>query len=134
MTGDDVIINYSPGNDPEISNLGISSQISKCVNDRFERANNFIVFNLKKHDNKVEDDKLIKSLILFIIGHNITFKCARLGKKEKSVTRPVKIIFHNLSVKNEFMRHLNKLKDAPSKFINISIKHDMTPDKRSKQK
>ena len=31
MTGDDVIINYSPGNDPEISNLGISSQISNVL-------------------------------------------------------------------------------------------------------
>ena len=48
MTGDDVISNDSPGYDPEIPNLSISSQISKCVNDRFERANNVIVFNLKK--------------------------------------------------------------------------------------
>ena len=48
MTGDDVIGNDSPGYDPEIPNLSISSQISKCVNDRFERANNVIVFNLKK--------------------------------------------------------------------------------------
>ena len=127
MTSDDVISNDSPGYDPEIPNLSISSQISKCVNDRFERANNVIVFNLKEHVNKVEDDKLVESLILFIIGHSTTFKCTRLGKKEESITRPVKIKFHNLSVKNEFMHHLSKLKNAPSEFNNISIKHDMTP-------
>ena len=134
MTGDDVIGNDSPGYDPEIPNLSISSQISKCVNDRFERANNVIVFNLKEHVNKVEDDKLVESLILFIIGHSTTFKCTRLGKKEESITRPVKIKFHNLSVKNEFMHHLSKLKNAPSEFNNISIKHDMTPDERSREK
>ena len=97
ITGDDVINNDSPGDDREIPNLSISSQISRCVNDRFERAN-VIVFNLKKHENKVEDDKLVESLILFIIGHNRTFNCTRLGKKEESVTRPVKIKFHHLSV------------------------------------
>ena len=104
------------------------------VNDRFERANNVIVFNLKEHVSKVEDDKLVESLILFIIGHSTTFKCTRLGKKEESITRPVKIKFHNLSVKNEFMHHLSKLKNAPSEFNNISIKHDMTPDERSREK
>ena len=77
MTGDDVTSNDSPGYHPEIPNLSISSQISICVNDRFERANNVIVFNLKEHANKVEDDKLVESLILFIIGHSATFKCTR---------------------------------------------------------
>ena len=134
MTDDDVISSDSPGNDPEIPNFSISSQISKCVNDRFERANNVTVFNLKEHVNKVEDDKLVESLILFIIGHSTTFKCTRLGDKEESITRSVKTKFHNLSVKNEFMHHLSKLKNAPSEFNNISIKHDMTPDERSREK
>ena len=35
------------------------------------------MFNLKEHINKVEDDKLVENLILFIIGHNTTFKCTR---------------------------------------------------------
>ena len=134
MTGDYVKSDNSLDYDPKFPNLSISSQISKCVNDRFERANNIIVFNLNEHVNKVEDDKLVESLILFIIGHSTTFKCTRLGKKEESITRPVKIKFHNLSVKNEFMHHLSKLKNAPSEFNNISIKHDMTPDERSREK
>ena len=130
MTGDDVINNDSLGYDLEILNLSISSQISKCVND----VNDVIVFNLKEHVNKVEDDKLVERLILFIIGHSTTFKCTRLGKKEESITRPVKIKFHNLSVKNEFMHHLSKLKNAPSEFSNISINHNMTPGERSREK
>ena len=32
------------------------------------------------------------------------------------------------------MRNLNKLKDAPTKFNNVSIKHDMTPEERSKER
>ena len=60
MTGDDVINNDSLGYDLEILNLSISSQISKCVND----VNVVILFNLKEHVNKVEDDKLVESLIV----------------------------------------------------------------------
>ena len=66
----------------------------------FERANNVIVFNLKEHVNEVEDDNIVvKSLITFIIGHNTTSKCTRLGKKAEPVTRPAKIKFHHLWVK-----------------------------------
>ena len=61
MTGDDVINNDSLGYDLEILNLSISSQISKCVND----VNDVIVFNLKEHVNKVEDDKLVESLFFY---------------------------------------------------------------------
>ena len=78
--------------------------------------------NLKEHDNKVEYDKLVESLILFIIGHNTTFNCTRLGKKEESVTRPVKIKFHHLSVKNKFMHHLNKLKNSKEKKLYLKAK------------
>ena len=120
MTGDDAINNNLPGYDPEIPKLSISSQISNCVNDLFQRAN------------KAEEDNLVESLILFIIGHITTFKCTRLGNEEE-VNRPVKIKFHHLLVKNKFMHHLSKLKNAPSEFKN-SIKHDMMPDERSKEK
>ena len=85
MTGDDVIINDSPVYDPEICNLSISSQISKCINDCFERANNVIVFYLEEHANKVEDDKLVQSLILFIIGHNKFLNAQEWVKKKNQL-------------------------------------------------
>ena len=44
MTGDDVINTDSPSDDPEILNHSISSEISKCVSDCFEGANNVIVY------------------------------------------------------------------------------------------
>ena len=31
------------------------------------------------------------------------------------------------------MKNLNKIKDPPTKFKNVSIKHDMTPEGRSKE-
>ena len=74
MTGNDVRSNDSPGYDLEIPNHSISSQISKCANDQFERANHVIVLNLKERVNKIEDDKLVESLIRFIFGHSTTFK------------------------------------------------------------
>ena len=49
LTGDDAISNDSPGYDPEIPNHSISSQVSKCFKDHFEKANSVIVFNLKQH-------------------------------------------------------------------------------------
>ena len=55
------------------------------------------------------------------------------GKKDELITTPVKIKFHNLSVKNEFMHHLSKLKYDTSEFNN-SIKHDKTPHERSRGK
>ena len=58
------------------------------------------MFNLKEHVNEVEDDNIVESLIIFIIGHNTTSKCTRLGKKAESVTRPAKINFHHLSKMN----------------------------------
>ena len=54
MTVNDVINNDSPGYDPEISNLSIPSQISKCAYDCFERANNVIVFNLRNMSIKLK--------------------------------------------------------------------------------
>ena len=32
------------------------------------------------------------------------------------------------------MRNLNKLKDVPTKFKKVSIKHDMKPEERSKER
>ena len=54
MTVNDVINNDSPGYDPEIPNLSIPSQTSKCAYDCFERANNVIEFNLRNMSIKLK--------------------------------------------------------------------------------
>ena len=53
---------------------------------------------------------------------------------KSTIIRPAKTEFTNLLIKNDFMRNLNNLKGAPTKFKNVSIKHDMTPEERLKER
>ena len=59
--------------------VSIPKQISKSINNRVERANNVIVFNLKEQDDKQKDKVLDSDLCSFIIGKETSFKCTRLG-------------------------------------------------------
>ena len=93
-----------------------------------------IVFNLKEHDDKQKDKELVSDLYPFITGKETSFKCTRLGSIKSTSIRPAKIEFTNPLIKNNFMRNLNKLKGAPTEFKNVSIKHDMTPKERSKER
>ena len=112
----------------------IATQISKSINDRVQRANNMIVFNLEEQDDKQKDKELVSDLCSFIIGKETLFKCTRLGSIKSTSIRPAKIEFTNLLIKNDFMRNLNKFKGAQTKSKNVSIKHDMTPEERSKER
>ena len=47
---------------------------------------------------------------------------------------PAKFEFTNPLIKNVFIRNLNKLKGASTKFKNVSIKHDKTQEERSKER
>ena len=82
----------------------IATQISKSINDRVQRASNMILV------------------------------CTRLGSIKSTSIIPAKIEFTNPLIKNDFMRNLNKFKGAQTKFKNVSIKHDMTPEERSKER
>ena len=93
-----------------------------------------IVFNLKEHDDKQKDKELVSDLYPFITGKETSFKCTRLGNIKSTSIRLAKIKFTNPLIKNDFIRNLNKLKGAPTKFKNVSIKHDMTPKERLKER
>ena len=56
----------------------------------------------------------------------------RLDKMEEGKIRPVKVVFPDTIVKTLFMKNLNKLKNPPDQFKNLSIKDDMTVDKQKK--
>ena len=112
----------------------IATQISKSINDRVQRASNMIVFNLEEQDDKQKDKELVSDLCSFIIGKETLFKCTRLGSIKSTSIRPAKIEFTNLLIKNDFIRNLNKFKGAQTKSKNVSIKHDMTPEERSKER
>ena len=92
------------------------------------------MFNLKEQDDKQKDKELVSHLCSFIIGKKTAFKCTRLGSIKSTSIRPAKIEFTNPLIKIYFVRNLNKFKRAPTKFKNVSIKHDMTPEERSKER
>ena len=48
--------------------------------------------------------------------------------------RPVRIVFPDAIVKNYFMKNLNKLKNLPDQFKNLSMKHEMVVDERENEK
>ena len=56
--------------------------MSKSINDRVERANNVIVFNLKEQDDKQKDKELVCDLCFFIIGKETSFRCTCSGSTE----------------------------------------------------
>ena len=60
-----------------------ASQISQSINERVERANNIIVFNLQEQSNE-SDKNTIMNLCKFIVDHEVTCKSTCLIKKIKS--------------------------------------------------
>ena len=71
--------------------VSIATQISKAINDRVERANNVIVFNLNKQDDNQKDEDLVSDLCYFIIGKETSIKCTRLGSIKSTSIRPAKL-------------------------------------------
>ena len=74
--------------------VSIATQISKAINDRVERANNVIVFNLNKQDDNQKDEDLVSDLCYFIIGKEISIKCTSLGSIKPTSIRPAKLCIH----------------------------------------
>ena len=72
------------------------------------------------------------SLCKCIVDLKVTCKSKRLDKMEEGKIRPVKVVFPDAIVKTLFMKNLNKLKNPPDQFKNLSIKDDMTVDKQKK--
>ena len=112
----------------------IASNLSKTLNERANRANNIMIFNLKEFDEKTKDEESVNELCTFIVEKDINFKYSRLGKKEPEKSRPIKVEFSDTLSKNEFMGNLKKLKNAPTHFKNISVKHNMSLDERKIEK
>ena len=114
--------------------VSIATRISKSINDRVQRASNVIVFNLKEQDDKQKDKELVSHLCSFVIEKETALKCTRLGSIKSTSIRPAKTEFTNPLIKIYFVKNLDKLKGAPTKLKNVCIKHDMTPEERSKER
>ena len=108
-------------------------------NEKADRANNIIVFNLKESDKTRYDDcrkddfeRIIN--IVDVIGSGKIIKedivqIFRLGKKETN-NRPVLIKFKSKMVKNLFMENLNKIQTLGENLRNIRVGHDLTKEQR----
>ena len=88
-----------------------TTAISRSINERVERANNIIVFNLQEESNE-SDKNTIMNLCKFIVDREVTCESIRLGRKEEGKIRPGKKVFPDAIVKNCFMKNLNKLKKS----------------------
>ena len=92
-------------------------------------------------NDRMQQDKqycmdLLKNVFDIDVQENGIKKAFRLGKKEApkenemNKGRPIMVQFTERSLKNRVMESLIKLKDAPDKFRNIGIGHDLSPSER----
>ena len=98
-----------------------ASQISRSINERVERANNIIVFNLQEQSNETDKNTII-NLCTFVVDRDVTCNSTGLDKKEEGKISPVKIVLPDAIIKNYFVKNLN---NPPDQFKNLSIKHDV---------
>ena len=93
-------------------------------------------------EDRVKDDLLFclkffnDGIQIPVIDKDIS-KIVRLGKHSQvtdTFNRPLLLVFHSYSVKNQIMNSLFKLKSANAKYKNLIIAHDMTPKEREQCK
>jgi hypothetical protein len=112
--------------------------------DREGRSNNIIIYRVPecitaegraKHD-KAFSVELFKEIVEQDVKEEDLKSVFRLGKWDStnSNNRPLLVQFREKTTKNRVMEALFKLRNAPDKFKNLSITHDMTKNERSECK
>ena len=91
-----------------------------------------IVFNFQEQGNK-SDKNIMINLCKFIADRNVTYKSKRLGKNKEGKIGPLIKVFPDATVRNYFMKNLNKLKNPPDQFINLSMRHKNIRHKNKKR-
>ena len=91
-----------------------------------------IVFNFQEQGNKSDKNTMI-NLCKFIADRNVTYKSKRLGKNKEGKIGPLMKVFPDAIVRNYFMKNLNKLKNPPDQFINLSMRHKNIRHKNKKR-
>ena len=105
--------------------------------DRDNRQNNIVIFRVPEvgDSERAQLDRqychdLVRNVFDIDIQDNGIKSIFRLGKKETAGGRPIMVQFRERATKNRVMESLIKLKDAPEKFKNIGISHDLMPSER----
>ena len=98
-------------------------------NEKKNRENNIILYGAAEGTDE-EDKELVCNLIKEVcIGAVHPRLCVRIGMKNESKNRPIKVTFSSFQDKQKLMNNLSNLKGKES-FNKISITHDYTINER----
>ena len=110
-----------------------AEELIKEIKDQEERKLNALLFNLpeSKADNDVDRTKHDKDEVKQLAKH---CKVVRLGKKHENKPRPLLIQISSDDKKRMLFKNLRMLQEAPDKFKQVSVKHDLTEKQRKREK
>lgn len=102
-------------------------------NDRLNRKNNIVVYNLPERDSKNADKDEVLKLLLEITGRDFKedMESLRLGRRneETNKTRPVLLKFSNLCHKNLVFENSFKLRKSET-FSRVILNNDLSKEDR----
>ena len=101
------------------------------------REGNLIIHRAKESDDESPEARVAEDKAFFNglcqdvleVGELEIKSIVRLGKRDASKTRPLKIVLSNSNDKAKIMMRLRKLKDAEEKY-KVSVVHDLSPEER----
>jgi hypothetical protein len=114
--------------------------------DKEERDKNIIIFKAEESRNtepegrKKEDERIVNGTLdalgLEDIETKAIFRLGRydINKHENGKSRPLKVLFHTKENRDQIMRNVFKLRNAPAKLQSLSIAHDLTLTERDELK
>ena len=109
--------------------------------EREKRVNNIIVFKAKGPDSDnrdvrtAADQNFTEELLKEIGAEEVAIEgITRLGKREPSRTRPLRIRVRSVADKTLIMSRLKNLGDAPTHLKSVVVTHDLTPAQRNEKK
>lgn len=117
--------------------LGETKKKAEEEKDKVSRTNNIIIYRVPEEGDINERAKRDREFCLNLVKDALEVEIVeedikavfRLGKKGESC-RPLMVQFRTSITKNRVMESLYKLKDAETKYKQISITHDMTKEER----
>ncbi len=120
-----------------------AEEVIKEIKDQEERMSNALLFNLPEDKTSNEADRIKhdKEEVKHLAKHckvNISkdeiMKVIRLGKKQENKPRPLLIQISTPEKKRMLFKNLRLLQEAPDKYRQVSVQHDLTEKQRKREK
>ena len=119
----------------QISHTKVKTAVRNALEDRADeegREANVVVFGLAEETGEKVDMKLTE--LFGELGEKPKFSAKRIGEsKEGDQKRPVKVTFRSSTISRQVLAKASKLRSS-SKFSDVFISPDRTPDQRAKQR